>query len=304
MKKLVSTLNLSHEEWLEYRKKGIGGSEIASILGVSPFSNAYKVWLDKTDKSEKGNFDNQAMYWGRRLEDIVAQEFTERTGLKVRRRNAILQHDDYDYLLANVDRMIEGVEEGLEVKTANEFSKTDWQDGNIPYHYYLQIQHYMLVTGYKYWWIAVLIGGNDFRYKRIERDEQIIELILEKCKEFWDYVLTDTPPIDVKWVDDLYSISTENTIQADVDDLIVKLDEKKSELKFLEKEIEQLEGQIKLTMTDNETLVSPSYIVTWKTTVTNRFDSKRFQSEQANFYNEYMVQSSYRKMTIKKKKVK
>ena len=81
MKKLVSTLNLSHEEWLEYRKKGIGGSEIASILGVSPFSNAYKVWLDKTDKSEKGNFDNQAMYWGRRLEDIVAQEFTERTGL-------------------------------------------------------------------------------------------------------------------------------------------------------------------------------------------------------------------------------
>jgi putative phage-type endonuclease len=303
MKVLASTKDMTRAEWLNYRKLGIGGSEIASILGVSPFSNAYAVWLQKTNTEDNSNFDNDAMYWGRKLEDIVADEFSVRTGLKIKRRNAILVHDKYDFLMANVDRLIIGAEEGLEVKTAGEYAKTEWQDGNIPYHYYLQIQHYMLVTGYKHWWVAVLIGGNDFRYKKVERDEQTISLILEKCTDFWNnYVMTKTPPHDAKWVDDLYKLSTENTTTIDTDDLIIKLEETKAEIKMLEKEAEQIENELKMQMKDNETLISPSYKATWKTTFTKRLDTKKLQDEHSELCKSYIVDSSYRKFMIKKLK--
>src|SRR5690606_12206216 len=107
------------------------------------------------------------------LEDYVAKRFVEATGMKVRRINAILQHSEYPFMLANVDRLIVGKKEGLECKVTNSYAKKEWED-EIPIYYEIQCHHYMAVTGYKAWWIACLIGNERFVYKRIERDEEVI----------------------------------------------------------------------------------------------------------------------------------
>src|SRR5690554_2691682 len=165
----ANTLDMTREQWLEERRKGIGGSDAAAIAGLSRYRSPIQVYMDKLGLIEPPE-ENEAMYWGRKLEDIVAEEFSIRTGLKVRRRNAILQHPEYPFMLANVDRLIVGKNEGLECKTTSAYRADEWKDDGIPWEYAIQCYHYMAVTGYKAWWIAALIGGNQFIYKRIERD--------------------------------------------------------------------------------------------------------------------------------------
>ena len=156
MKKLVSTLNLSHEEWLRYRKLGIGGSDAGAVCGLNPYRTAMQVYFDKTSDAVE-NTDNEAMRQGRDLESYVAQRFMESTRKKVRRSNAIFRHENYPFLLANVDRMVSGENAGLECKTASPYVADQWKDGQIPLHYQIQCYHYMNVCNADAWYIAVLI---------------------------------------------------------------------------------------------------------------------------------------------------
>ena len=134
MKRLISTLNLSKEDWLRYRKCGITGTDAGAILGLNPYRSAFQVYHDKISDTTE-NIDNEAMRQGRDLEDYVAQRFTEATGLKVRRANAIYQSEDHPLLLADFDRLIVGQKAGLECKTVSPFSADKWADGKIPAHY-------------------------------------------------------------------------------------------------------------------------------------------------------------------------
>ena len=146
MKKLVSTTNLTHEEWLRYRKTGIGGSDAGAICGLNPYVSPMSVYFDKTSE-EIQDFDNEAMRQGRDLEEYVARRFTEETGFKVRRANAIYQNTAYPFMLANVDRLLVGERIGLECKTTSAYNADKWADGLIPPHYEIQCHHYMAVTG-------------------------------------------------------------------------------------------------------------------------------------------------------------
>lgn len=105
MKKLVSTTGLSEEEWLAYRKRGIGGSDAGAVCGLNPYSSPMNIYQDKiSDAIEKK--DNEAMRLGRDLEDYVAQRFMEETGLKVRKANAMFYDEENPFMLADVDRLI------------------------------------------------------------------------------------------------------------------------------------------------------------------------------------------------------
>lgn len=190
---LASTAEMSRDKWLEARRKGIGGSDVAVIFGLSKYKSPIGLWLDKTGQVEPEEA-GEAAYWGTILEPVVAQEFTKLTGLKVRRRNAILQHPEHPFMLANVDRFVDKQKAGLECKTASEYLKDQWEYDNVPDAYYLQCHHYMAVTGYSSWYIAVLIGGNKFKWAKIERNEQVIQRIIEGEAEFWKYVETMTSP--------------------------------------------------------------------------------------------------------------
>lgn len=194
--KLVSTENMSHQEWLQYRKKGLGGSDAGPVAGFSKYRTPVIVWLEKTGKIELTQEETQAARFGRKLEPVVADEFSERTGLKIEPVHEILQHPEHPFMLANLDRIVhlDGKLGVLEVKTADKYLANEWDDEKIPDHYYLQVQHYLAVTGMDFAYIAVLIGGNDFRYKSIERNEDVIRHLVQIEKDFWQLVVNDTPP--------------------------------------------------------------------------------------------------------------
>lgn len=306
---LVKTNELTHEEWMEQRKKGIGGSDIAGILGMSPWSSPIKVYQDKIGELPPIE-ENEAMYWGNVLEDIVAKEFAKRTGLKVRRKNAMLCHPEYPFMIANVDRMIVGKKEGLECKTTNEFAKNDWIEGEeVPAQYFLQCQWYMGVTGYKKWHIAVLIGGNKFHYDTIERDDELIEMMIKEADRFWnEHVVKRIPPefdgskASEELLKRLYPYSDSEKVvhltNRFADDL-QRYDELKEQKKEIEESIKEIENRIKGEMQDAEVAKVGERKITWKTFSSKRFDSKRFKKEHPDLYNEYVLESSYRKFQVK-----
>ena len=176
-------------EWLKRRQCGIGGSDVGAIMGVNSYKSAYEVYLDKISEIEKVEPESEAAYWGTKLEEIVATEFHIRTGKKVRRDNKHLVHKDYPFMVANIDRRIVGENSILECKTANSFMTKEWEADEVPASYLLQCQHYLAVTGANKCYIAVLIGGQKFIFKEIERDEELINLIIDAEKTFWiEYV--------------------------------------------------------------------------------------------------------------------
>lgn len=194
--RLYDTKDMSHEEWLEARKGGIGGSEAATVCGVNPWTSPVQLWMEKTRRADPPDLsDNEAVYWGTMLEDKVAIRFSELTGKKVMRQNAILQSADNPFMFANVDRVVVGENAGLECKTTSVWNRNEWADEGVPDHYKLQCQHYIAVTGWDVCYIAVLIGGQHFEWRRIERDQSLIDRLVEQERRFWeDHVLADVPP--------------------------------------------------------------------------------------------------------------
>ncbi|UCV27067.1 YqaJ viral recombinase family protein [Ferribacterium limneticum] len=200
--KLVKTHNLTRELWLDVRKQGIGSSDAAAAVGLNPYKSQLELWLEKTGRD--GNLpkadphdEESPMYWGTLLEPIVAAHYTKRTGHRVRRINAVLQHPDPDkhWMLANIDREIIGVPDVhiLECKTAGINGAKLWKAG-VPEYVQLQVMHQLAVTGKRAADVAVLLGGQHLEIHRIERDELLIGRLIELERRFWHYVETDTPP--------------------------------------------------------------------------------------------------------------
>ena len=185
MKKLVSTAGLDRETWLGYRKRGIGGSDAGAVCGLSPYRTAMQVYEDKvSDATEE--IDNEAMRQGREFEGYVAKRFMEATGKKVRKANFMYYDEDYPFMLADVDRMVVGENAGLECKTASPYLADRWEEGRMPLSYQIQCYHYMSVCDADAWYLAVLIYGREFKYYRLERDEEMISDLRKIEKEFWE----------------------------------------------------------------------------------------------------------------------
>lgn len=198
--RLVDTKNLPREDWLEVRKRGIGGSDAAAAVGLNPYKSQLELWLEKTGrdtelpKPDPSN-TREPVYWGTLLEPIVAAAYTQQTGHRVRRVNAILQHAAHPFMLANLDREVIGVPgvQILECKTAGEFGARRWQDG-VPEYVQLQVQHQLAVAGKQAADVAVLLCGQALEVHRIERDDALIAQLIELEGQFWRHVETDTPP--------------------------------------------------------------------------------------------------------------
>tara|TARA_B100002003_G_scaffold72555_1_gene67569 strand:+ start:1175 stop:2179 length:1005 start_codon:yes stop_codon:yes gene_type:complete len=200
--RLVSTTNLDREQWLTVRKGGIGSSDAAAAVGLNPYKSQLALWLEKTGRDAAmpqidANDDSTPVFWGTILEPIVATQYSKRTGLKIRKVNAVLQHSDPDlrWMMANLDREVVGSAEVqiLECKTAGINGARLWKDG-VPEYVQLQVMHQLAVTGKQVADVAVLIGGQDLEIHRIERDEKMIANLIELERRFWQYVVDDTPP--------------------------------------------------------------------------------------------------------------
>ncbi len=305
---LVPTLGMARTEWLELRRRGIGGSDAAAILGLNPWKTAMDVWLEKTGEfTEDEEPGNEKMYWGNVLEDIVAREFAARTGLKVRRRNAILKHKGYPFMIANVDRLVIGHKAGLECKTAGQYSADDWAMG-VPDYYIPQVQHYMAVTGYKAWYVAVLIGGQEFRSYKITRDGQFIRELIEAESEFWNMVETRTPPpIDgtkasTELIKRLYPEAEkgkEVELPFEAFELIQQYERACEEEKRIQLIKDEAVNKLKDMLGTAEKGSIHGRTVIWQNVVSKRLDTKALQKEYPDIYERFVQESIYRRFSIK-----
>lgn len=201
--KLVKTQNLERDQWLAVRKGGIGSSDAAAAVGLHPYKSALELWLEKTGRDAglpkvDPNDETSPMYWGTLLEPIVAAHYTKRTGHRVRRINAVLQHPDEPWMLANIDREVVGASDVqiLECKTAGLNGARLWKDG-VPEYVQLQVMHQLAVTGKRAADVAVLICGQELQIHRIERNETMITQLIALERQFWQHVERDqAPPAD------------------------------------------------------------------------------------------------------------
>lgn len=206
---VVDTSCLTKEEWLEYRRKGIGGSDVAAIYGVSPWKTGRDLYYEKIGKETQCEDENNwvALEYGNRLEELVAEIFTFKTGLRTYRDRNMYAHSLYPHMQANVDFLIEmtdGSTAILECKTTSMLNKDRWDDESVPFYYELQVRHYMAVLDIDVAYIACLYGNNDscFVYRRIDRDKSMEENLIQREEEFWkSNVLGKVEPPYVEEID-------------------------------------------------------------------------------------------------------
>jgi putative phage-type endonuclease len=293
-----------NKQWVEARKNGIGGSDVASIMGLNKYSSPLNVWLVKTGREESPDLsDNQAVEWGNRLEDVVADKFAdEHPELQVRRRNATMVSIKRPWAFANIDRWVtdgKGNVGILEVKTVGMRRAADWDNG-VPLYYLTQVMHYMSVTGYQYAWVAVLIGGQEFREYYIERDEQDIQAINDAVDTFWrDFVETDTAPALIGNDPEANALlsqhsdpSTEFIAMLDEDvSMLDELQEIKDQMDDLKHRKTLLENQIKDLIGDNKGIETETKRITWVRSTRSSFDKKAFDAAHPGITQDYMKTS-------------
>lgn len=193
MGKIYKAPRPEHDEWLKLRRDYIGGSDAAAVLGLNAYASPYSIWCEK--KGITPAFEgNLATDVGTYLEEFIAQKFAQETGKKVRRNNYCLFNEDYPWAIADIDRDIVGENAGLECKSTSALNLKQYKGGEYPARFYVQCVHYLAVTGYDRWYLAVLIGNNDFKVFTIERDEEEIAALMEQEKEFKTLMDGDTPP--------------------------------------------------------------------------------------------------------------
>lgn len=321
---LVPTKYMTRDLWLQYRQRGIGGSDAAAIVGLNPYASAYTIWADKTGRLPERE-ETEAMRQGRDLEGYVAERFEEKSGMKVRRKNAILQHDEHDFILANIDREIIGQRAGLECKTTSVMNLKRFKNGEFPDQYYAQCVHYMAVTGYPTWYLAVLVLNQDFMVYAITTDAGLkkpewceslvyveddeIKSLIEQETLFWQkYVTTDTaPPVDGErpTTDALTTIYAES--DAGTVDLFGRekaLDcyfELSDEIYALEREQERIRQQLMEDMGESEIGRAGVYKVTWKPQKRTTIDGKAVLAAHPEINAEPFTKTSeFRRFAIKK----
>lgn len=300
--------NMGRKEWLQMRKSGIGGSDAGAICGLNPYSSAMKVYQDKTCNMTNEQEDNEAIRIGHDLEEYVAQRFMEATGLKVRRSNYMYRSIEYPFMIADVDRLVMGEDAGLECKTASAYNADKWKDGEIPLHYIMQCYHYMAVTGKRTWYIATVILGREFTYRKLEWDDVLIANLIEAERYFWtEHVEKDVmpDPDGSKACDEIleqyFHISRKaSTIELiGFDEKLARREQILSKIAELQQEQNRIEQEVKLYMKDSESAFSDNYRVSWSSVETTRLDTKRIREEKPEIYQDYAKVSSSRRFQIR-----
>jgi putative phage-type endonuclease len=277
---LANTKDMSDSEWKELRNQGLGGSDVSAVLGINQFKGKLQLFMEKTGQWDTDDLsDVDAVHFGHKLEPIVAEEFQERTGLEVNEYPYMLQHPLYPWMLANIDREVICPKRGrgvLECKTTSAFNAGEWDTEHVPESYMVQVQHYLAVTGYDFAYIAVLIGGQKFDYWLIERDDELINMLIHAEKSFWiDHVQANNPPMpayatdNAEVFDRLYPASeaVNNTLDltgSRATELLNLLWANEQERKKLEAEEKAFKNELKDILKENEQGENDYARVTWK----------------------------------------
>lgn len=301
-------------EWLEGRKKGMGGSDVAACLGLSPWHTPVELWQEKRGEAEP-QAETMAMHFGSVLEEIVAKEFAERTGLEVNTYPFTICDGEGDWMRANLDRIIgteDKIEAILECKTANAYSAALWGDSQleelqagkvvtehrIPLYYETQVQWYLMLAQVEICYVAVLIGGNDFRVYEVHRNDEAIAAIKDKVSVFWhEYVLGGKQPaaMDIDDIRHLYKREQGPMVEASEEAAVIigeyrTLKGKEAEIK---KQLDTLATKLGDLIGFNEGLLLGGVkAVTFKAQSRATFDSKQLKKDDPELWIKYVGQSA------------
>lgn len=195
---------INEKNLIQEQQRGINGSDIGAIMGVNKNKSANDVYIEKIklitrnqskcDKNLKDKL-HEAVYLKNTLKEVVAREFSLRTGKKVRKENKQIADEEYDFIIGNIERKIVGENSILICKVVDIFSYAEWANEEIPAKHLLEAQHCMRISKAGKCYIAYLIGHRKFIYKEILRDNKVINMIIQIEKDFWlNNVINKVPP--------------------------------------------------------------------------------------------------------------
>lgn len=291
------------EAWLDYRKHGIGGSDAPAVLGMSKYATPYTVWLDKTGRTAPKDLSEvESVYWGTQLEDVVAQEYAKRhPDTHVRRANCVFESVERPWQFATVDRTLrtpDGKRGILEIKTCGARRAHDWDDG-MPDYYIAQPTHYLAVTGYDFFDVAVLIGGQEYREYHYGKDLDDIYALNEREAAFWEeYVVKDVPPMltgldcDTQAIREQYPTDDGEYLEMLDSDLpdVASCIAKRELAKMYEREAREIENQLKQIIGGAKGIVTPNRRITWVRSTYTAFDRKALQEQEPEVYGRFCEQ--------------
>ena len=309
--KRISTKSMTHKEWLEKRKYSIGASEAGSILGLNPYQTAVDVYLSKMGEGLPVD-DNLAMWLGRKMEPVIRERFELETGLKVRNDHKIRIDQEHDFLTTNLDGMVVGEKVPVEYKTLSRWG------GDIPNHYFAQIQHQMMVTNAPYmYFVALLIGfQKQIIIEKYERNDEFIVKLRQTEVEFWvKNVERKTPPAPKTYDDtiNIYAKSIEGSV------VNISIEEDKyvfdwvNQLMDLRRNKQENDGLIKGTkmalmnfMGNNESIqFGDNELISWaQSKPRKKFNTAAFKKENPELYEKYSVESPGSRRFLVKSKTK
>ena len=282
-------------DWLAQRRTGIGGSDVAAILGLSKWRTPLDVYLDKRGESAEQS-DNPAMRWGRALEPVVLNAYADETGREVLKTEGIIAHPEHDWMLANLDGFTEEPRV-VEVKTAR--MATGWGEpgtDEVPDDYALQVQHYMAVTGFPEADIAVLIGGSDFRIYTVRADPDLERSVFLRLQKFWQQVQDGIAPEPVNYSDAVQRFGHSGaagyvSASAPVERAVVELRRLRDQRAAIEEqENEQKAIVFKALGDQGDTLIDPAgrTLATWRLAKGREsFDTAAFKAAHPSLYPQF-----------------
>ena len=321
----ISTLGMSREDWLEERKKSLGGSDMGAVLGLNRYRSPYTVWAEKTGRIGEEP-ENEAMRVGRDLEPYVASRFEEASRKSVRRMNYLLRREDCPHLHANIDRQILGESSGLECKTASALNLKRYEGGDFPESYYAQCVTYLAVTGWERWFLAALVLGKGFYCYQITTvpDDYVpgwcessvyvspdeIAALKRCAADFWhDYVEADSPPPmdgDASTTEALETIYEGGGGEVELfgrERLVEQYQYLMSRKKAIEKGADAIKQQLMNDLGDNERGYCGRFTVDWKGQSRQTFDARAFAKNHPEMdLSGYYKTTNFRKFAVKEDK--
>ena len=295
----------NREQWLEMRRRGLGGSDAATVVGLNPYSSRLALYADKLGLMPERD-DNEAMRQGRDLEAYVAERWCEVTGKAVQRVNAILMNEEYPFALANIDRKVVGERAGLECKTTSVYNNADFAAGEIPPMYYTQCMHYLAVTGYDRWYLAVAVLNKAFYTFTIERDEAEIDALMAAERKFWEeHIVKRIPPeadgsdASMAVLDNKVFVDDTAMLQ-DVDPLLDELERVSGIIKEYEEDKDNLKAQIIQRMGDRARGQALRWTVTYLPQERTSINKDRLLRQYPQAYGDCVTTSTYRTFRVKK----
>lgn len=293
------------------RRNYIGSTDSAAILGLSRYSTPLNVWAIKTGQIVEEDISGKLpVRLGHKLEQAVAELFTEETGKKLHRVNETVLHPKYNFLAANLDRRVVGEKAVVEIKNVGAYRRDEWREGQSPAEYICQVMHQLAVTGWDRGYLVALIGNTDFEIRTIERDEQALKDLVNREVSFWnDFVVPKIMPSisrgDKDTLSALFPLAEEGK-EIELDDraaaICDSLDGLRLDLKGLEGSIAGAENELKAMLGTADAGIVGDRKIFWSNILTRRFDSEDLKKEMPEIYEKFRKPSTYRKFLIKTNK--